>query len=89
MLMVEPEELGDFAEAADAFGEVVNMIAGSFKNAWVASGHAMALSMPNVIHHGFVKLHWTGRARCVRASGPSSTTALLDIGVHLEGVGEA
>ena len=43
MLMMEPEEMTHFDEVADAFGEVVNMISGSFKNAWVAAGNLMEL----------------------------------------------
>ena len=89
MLMIEPEEFGDFAEAADAFGEVVNMIAGSFKNAWVASGHAMALSMPNVIHHGFVKLHSDGPGAVRSRIRAELDDGALDIGVHLEGADKA
>ena len=52
MLMMEPEEMTDFDEVADAFGEVVNMISGSFKNAWVAAGNLMELSVPNVVENG-------------------------------------
>ncbi len=48
MLFMEPEELTDNAEVADGFGEVVNMIAGNFKNAWVDDGNAMELAIPSV-----------------------------------------
>jgi chemotaxis protein CheX len=89
MLMVEPDEFGDFAEAADAFGEVVNMIAGSFKNAWVAAGHTMELSMPNVIHHGFVKLHSDGPGAVRSRIHVALDDGALDIGVHLEGAAQA
>jgi chemotaxis protein CheX len=84
MLMMEPSELGSFAEAADAFGEVVNMLAGNFKNAWVADGNRMELAMPNVIHHGAVKVHSDGpgcarsRVRVVFDAG------VVDVGVHFE-----
>jgi chemotaxis protein CheX len=84
MLMMEPSELGAFQEAADAFGEVVNMLAGNFKNAWVASGNQMDLSVPNVIHRGNVSVRSEGagclRSR-IRVTLPEST---LDVGVHFE-----
>ena len=57
MLMMEPEELTDFAEIADGFGELVNMISGNFKNAWVAGGNHMDLSVPNVTHNGSVRIN--------------------------------
>ena len=89
MLMVEPEEFGDFAEAADVFGEVVNMIAGNFKNAWVAAGNAMELAMPNVIHHGYVKLHSDGPGAVRSRVRVELDDGALDIGVHLEGAAQA
>jgi CheY-specific phosphatase CheX len=55
MLMMDPAELGSFEAAADGFGELVNMISGNFKNAWVARGNRMDLSVPNVIHKGRVR----------------------------------
>ena len=33
-------------EAADGFGELVNMLSGNFKNAWVADGNQMAGQVP-------------------------------------------
>jgi len=84
MLMMEPAELGSFQEAADGFGELVNMLAGNFKNAWVAGGNQMELSVPNVIHNGSVS---------VRSESPGSLRSrvrvtleqgALDIGVHFE-----
>lgn len=84
MLMMEPSEIGSFAEAADAFGEVVNMLAGNFKNAWVADGNAMELSMPNVIHSGSVKVHSDGPG-CVRSRVRVAVDGgALDVGVHFE-----
>lgn len=71
MLMMEPEELTSFDEAADGFGEVVNMISGNFKNAWVARGHRMDLSVPNIIHKGTVRVdahHEHTIRTCVRLS---------------------
>ena len=56
MLMMEPSELTDFVEAVDGFGEVVNMVTGSFKNSWLALGNTMDLSVPTVIHRGYVSL---------------------------------
>lgn len=84
MLMMEPTEIGSFAEAADAFGEVVNMLAGNFKNAWVADGNAMELAMPNVIHNGSVKVHSDGPG-CVRSRVRVVVEdGALDVGVHFE-----
>ncbi|MBZ0152638.1 MAG: chemotaxis protein CheX [Planctomycetes bacterium] len=86
MLMMEADELADFAEAADAFGEVVNMLSGNFKNAWVAEGNQMDLSIPNVIHNGHVLLGAERRGGVLR-SGVRVTLdgGALDIGVHFEG----
>jgi CheY-specific phosphatase CheX len=85
MLMMEPSEIGSFADAADAFGEVVNMLAGNFKNAWVADGNAMELAMPNVIHNGAVKVHSDGPG-CVRSRVRVAVEGgVIDIGVHFEG----
>lgn len=84
MLMMEPAEISDFAEAADGFGELVNMIGGNFKNAWVATGNQMDLSVPNVIHHGSVSLKTDkdGALRsCVRIVLPEGE---LLVGVHFE-----
>jgi chemotaxis protein CheX len=52
MLMMDTSELGGFDEVADAFGEIVNMMAGCFKESWIESGHRMDLSIPNVIKNG-------------------------------------
>lgn len=84
MLMMEPEELTDFNEAADGFGELVNMISGNFKNAWVATGNQMDLSVPNVIHKGRVSLSSDAEGAlrsCVRISLPEGE---LRVGVHFE-----
>jgi CheY-specific phosphatase CheX len=84
MLMMEPAELGSFAEAADGFGELVNMLAGNFKNAWVAGGNQMDLSVPNVIHEGHVTVRsdQAGALRSrVRVTLDQGT---LDIGVHFD-----
>ncbi len=84
MLMMEPEEMADFDEAADGFGELVNMISGNFKNAWVATGNQMDLSVPNVIYRGRVSLNSAvpGALRsCVRISLPEGD---LLVGVHFE-----
>lgn len=86
MLMLPPAEMQDFADAADGFGELVNMLSGNFKNAWVARGNHMDLSVPNVIHKGAVRLN-TERAgslrSCVRVSVEGDH---LDVGVHFEAV---
>lgn len=66
MLMMEPGDFADFGEAADAYGEIVNMLAGNFKNAWVANGNEMHLSVPTVIHNG--EVHVPHLAHSVEAS---------------------
>lgn len=84
MLMMEPADLGSFAEAADGFGELVNMISGNFKNAWVATGNQMDLSVPNVINRGIVSInsHGEGALRsCVRIALPEGE---IRVGVHFE-----
>lgn len=84
MLMMEPADMADFAEAADGFGELVNMISGNFKNAWVAHGNQMDLSVPNVINRGRVRLNTDadGALRsCVRIVVPEGE---LFVGVHFE-----
>ncbi len=84
MLMMEPDELGSVEEACDGFGELVNMLSGSFKNAWVADGNRMDLSVPNVILNGRVRLnsHTEGSLRtCIRVGVAGGT---LDVGIHLE-----
>lgn len=86
MLMMDPLEMTSFQDASDAFGEVVNMLGGNFKNAWVAGGNQMELSMPNVIHKGTVRVQsdadgsLRSRIRVTLAEG------LLDIGVHFQAV---
>lgn len=89
MLMTEFGDDADFSEVADAFGEVVNMIAGSFKNAWVAAGYAMELSMPNVIRHGFVKLHSDGVGAVRSRIRIELDAGAIDVGVHLEALTRA
>ncbi len=84
MLMMEPGEMASFGEAVDAFGEVVNMLAGNFKNAWVAGGNQMDLSVPNVIHNGRVTVPSANDA-CLRSRVRAHLeTGTLDIGVHFE-----
>jgi chemotaxis protein CheX len=48
MLMMDPAEVTDDGEIADSFGEITNMVAGNFKNAWVDAGNQMDLSIPSV-----------------------------------------
>lgn len=84
MLMMEPGDLGSFQEAADAFGEVVNMIGGNFKNAWVAEGNRMDLSTPQVVHNGEISVNSDkpGSLRSgIRVVLPEGE---LLIGVHFE-----
>lgn len=84
MLMMEPGDLGSFQEAADGFGELVNMLSGNFKNAWVAAGNQMDLSVPYVIHNGEVRVnseHEGSLRSCVRVHLADQA---LDVGVHFE-----
>jgi CheY-specific phosphatase CheX len=82
MLAVAEHEVEGDAAVRDAFGELVNMLAGNFKNAWVACGNQMELGMPQV---EFTPLDVDGlgtpsgidaRIRVVTPDGG------LDIGVH-------
>lgn len=84
MLMMEPGEIEGFEEVADAFGEIVNMLSGSFKNEWVANGNQMDLSVPHVVRGGNVKMN-SDNGNSVR----SGIRVLIDgthvdIGVHFE-----
>lgn len=84
MLMMEPEEIEDEAEVADAFGEICNMLGGNFKNAWVATGNQMELSVPNVVFRGSVKVNSekaSSLRSCVRVQIDGEK---VDIGVHFE-----
>ncbi len=84
MLMMEPEELGSMEEACDGFGELVNMLSGNFKNAWVANGNQMDLSVPNVILSGEVRLNMNSDPAlrtCVRIHLAGSH---MDVGIHFE-----
>lgn len=84
MLMMEPSEIASFQEAADGFGELVNMLSGNFKNAWVANGNQMELSVPNVIHNGEVRVnsdHEGSLRSCVRVAVAGHN---LDVGIHFE-----
>ena len=84
MLMMDPSELASFSEAADGFGELVNMLSGNFKNAWVANGNQMDLSVPNVIHNGEVRVnseHEGSLRSCVRVTVEGQ---VLDVGIHFE-----
>jgi CheY-specific phosphatase CheX len=84
MLMMEPSELSSFQEAADGFGELVNMLAGNFKNAWVAAGNQMDLSVPNVIHNGEVSLKSNDAGALRSRVHVVLDGGNLDIGVHFE-----
>lgn len=84
MLMVEPDDLPDFAATKDAFGEVVNMLAGTFKNVWGANGSCMELSVPHVIHRGVVSLRSSADGSLRSRVRVTLDTGRLDIGVHFE-----
>ncbi|MCA8976744.1 MAG: chemotaxis protein CheX [Planctomycetes bacterium] len=83
MLMMEPDEFESFSEAADGFGEVVNMITGNFKNAWVAKGNEMHLAVPTVSQNGEVHIHHKEgeincRIRVVLEGEPLEVTVLFE-----------
>lgn len=82
MLMMEPTELGSFADVADAFGEIVNMLSGNFKNAWVANGNQMELSVPNVIHNGSVTVESNAPGALRSAIRVQLDERFVDVGVH-------
>ena len=76
------EELSSFEEVSDAFGEIVNMLSGSFKNEWVAEGNQMDLSIPTVIREGSVNINSDSGVRsgvCVRIDDQQ-----VDVGIHFE-----
>ena len=61
MLMVDSADVADMRTVADSFGEVVNMVGGSFKNTWIRDGHAMHLAVPSVAFGSAINL-CTGRS---------------------------
>lgn len=75
MLVVETSELKSFGETADALGEIVNMVAGHFKNAWVADGNQMELSIPHVVQSGNMHINTA-----------SMTGMRLGVRVEIEGM---
>ena len=84
MLMMEPEEISDQEEVADAFGEIVNMLGGNFKNAWVETGNQMELCVPNVVFNGRVRVN-SDAANCLRSCvRVQLDDEVVDIGVHFE-----
>jgi CheY-specific phosphatase CheX len=86
MLMAGSAAAVTFGDARDAFGEVVNVVAGNFKNSWVAGGNRMELCVPNVIRNGRVRLRSDGDG-CLRSRVRVHLDAgILDIGVHFEAV---
>jgi len=84
MLMMEPSEIASPQEAADGFGELVNMLAGNFKNAWVAGGNQMELSVPTVIHNGSVQVRAEGVDSLRSRVRVTLDQGAIDIGVHFE-----
>ena len=85
MLMMEPEELSGFDEVADAFGEIVNMLSGSFNNDWVANGNQMELSVPNVIQHGKVNINRENIPGVRSGIRLQLDDQFVDIGIHFQG----
>lgn len=49
MLGMEDSEIEGDQDVADSFGELVNMVAGNFKNLWVEDGNTMDLAIPSVV----------------------------------------
>lgn len=84
MLMAEPEELESFEEVADAFGEIVNMLSGGFKNEWVANGNQMDLSVPHVIREGSVNINSDGVGGLRSGIRVVINDTFVDIAVHFE-----
>ncbi|MFN3243454.1 MAG: chemotaxis protein CheX [Planctomycetota bacterium] len=84
MLMMEPGDLDDFEEVADAFGEIVNMLSGSFKNEWVANGNQMDLSVPHVVRHGNVNINSDAVSGVRSGIRVQIEDMHVDIGVHFE-----
>tara|TARA_R110002072_G_scaffold174303_4_gene329497 strand:+ start:113420 stop:113902 length:483 start_codon:yes stop_codon:yes gene_type:complete len=85
MLMKEASEHSGSAEIADSFGEIVNMLTGSFKNDWVATGNQMELSVPHVIRKGSVNINSDGHAGLRSAVRVELGDHFVDIGVHFQG----
>lgn len=56
MLGTQTDEVESDGDISDAFGETVNMIAGSFKNLWVGDDNEMNLRIPEVVFGGRSKL---------------------------------
>lgn len=48
MLCMEVSELDGLTEVSDGVGEILNMIAGNFKNAWLERGNKMEITIPSV-----------------------------------------
>lgn len=85
MLMMDTSELTDFEEVADSFGEIVNMLTGSFKNDWVANGNQMELSVPHVIHKGCVNINSDNSSGVRSGIRVQLDEHFVDIGVHFQG----
>ncbi|MCK5944817.1 MAG: chemotaxis protein CheX [Planctomycetes bacterium] len=84
MLMTEPDLIENLHEIDDAFGELVNMLCGSFKNDWVANGNQMDLTVPHVIRDGRVNIN-ADRVNGVRSGiRLQIEEATVDIGVYFE-----
>lgn len=80
----EHQRTRQLLRSQDGFGELVNMLSGNFKNAWVANGNQMDLSVPNVIHNGEVRVnskHEGSLRSCVRVTVEGQ---VLDVGIHFE-----
>ncbi|MFT4512892.1 MAG: chemotaxis protein CheX [Planctomycetota bacterium] len=84
MMMMETSELSGFEEIADAFGEIVNMLAGGFKNDWVANGNQMELSVPHVIRKGSVKINSDAGSGVHSGIRIKLDEHFVDIGVHFQ-----
>ncbi|MFK7740457.1 MAG: chemotaxis protein CheX [Planctomycetota bacterium] len=85
MMMMEPEEMTDFGEVADAFGEIVNMISGGFKNAWVEGGNQMELAVPHVVENGNISQQSASPDSVHSGVRMQFDEAAVEIDVHFEG----
>lgn len=85
MLMMEPSELSGFEEISDAFGEIVNMLSGTFKNDWIVNGNQMELSVPNVIQHGSVNINYEKAPGMRSGIRVQLDDEFVDVGIHFQG----
>ena len=81
MLGMEETEIEGVQDVADSFGELVNMVAGNFKNLWVADGNTMDLTIPSVVFGEGVSLT-TGKSHTSYACRMKFDAGCLDINIR-------